>query len=173
MISNREKQWHYPAVKTLPALLGQITKHRGDFYCLNCFHSFAGKNKLQSHKRVCENKDFCNMIIPSEDTKIIELNQYQKSDNAPFIIYVDLECITEEIDECKNNPENSSTSKVSEHIPFFECLQYLLLEAQKISMICQRNKDCMTKFYKFLREHAMEIIHFKKKKMSLLTKEQQ
>ena len=31
----------------------------------------------------------------------------------------------------------------------------------------------MTKFYKSLREHAMEIIHFKKKKMSLLTKEQQ
>ena len=31
----------------------------------------------------------------------------------------------------------------------------------------------MKTFYEFLREHAMEIIHFKKKKMSLLTKEQQ
>ena len=129
MISNREKQWHYPAVKTLSVLLGGITKHHGDFYCLNCFHSFAGKNKIQSYKRVCENKDFCSMIIPSEDTKIIEFNQYQKPDNAPFIIYVDLECIIEEIDECENNPENLSTSKVSEHIPFFQCLKYLLLEA--------------------------------------------
>ena len=30
--------------------------------------------------------------MPSEDTKILELNQYQKSDRAPFIVYADLEC---------------------------------------------------------------------------------
>ena len=94
MISNGEKQWHYIAVKKLSALLRGITsKHHGDFYCLNCFHFFATENKLQSHKRVCENKDFCNIIMPSDDTKILELNQYQKSDKAPFIIYADLECI--------------------------------------------------------------------------------
>ena len=33
----------------------------------------------------------------SEDTKIIEFNQYQKSDNAPFFIYADLECMIEKI----------------------------------------------------------------------------
>ena len=52
----------------------------------------------------------------SDETKILEFNQYQKSDKAPFIIYVDLECTIEKIDGCKNNPENSSTTKVSEHI---------------------------------------------------------
>ena len=31
--------------------------------------------------------------MPSEDTKILELNQYKKSDNAPIIINADLECI--------------------------------------------------------------------------------
>ena len=50
---------------------------------------------LQSHQRVCENKDFCNIIMPPEDTKILEFNQYQKSDKPPFIIYGDLECIAE------------------------------------------------------------------------------
>ena len=103
--------------KKLSALLRGITsKHHGDIYCLNCFRSFATKSKLQSHKTVCENKDFCNIIMPSEDTKILEFNQYQKSDKAPFIIYADLECIIEKIDGCKNNPENSSTTKVSTHI---------------------------------------------------------
>ena len=69
MISNGEKLWHYLAVKNLSQLLrGIISKHHGDFYCLNCFHSFARKNKLQSHKRVRENKVFCNIIIPYEDT---------------------------------------------------------------------------------------------------------
>ena len=53
----------------------------------------------------------------SEDTKILEFNQYQKSDNARFVFYADLEFLIEKIDGYKNNPENSSTGKVSEHIP--------------------------------------------------------
>ena len=48
-----------------------------------------------------------------EDTKILEFNQYQKSDKAPFIIYADLECIIKKINGCKNNPENSSITRVS------------------------------------------------------------
>ena len=55
--------------------------------------------------------------MPSEDTEILECNQYKKSDKVPFIIYADLECIIEKIYGCKNYPENSSTSNVSEHIP--------------------------------------------------------
>ena len=34
-------------------------------------------------------------------------------------------------------------------------------------------KDCMKKFCEFLREQAMKIISFKKKKKKLLTKDQQ
>ena len=63
----------------------------GDFYCLKCLHFFRTQNKLESYKKVCETTDFCNVIIPSEDTKILEFNQYQKSYKAPFIIYADLE----------------------------------------------------------------------------------
>ena len=61
--------------------------------------------------------NFCNVTLPSEHTKILEFNQYQKSNKAPFTIYADLECITERTDGCKNNPENLSTTKVSKHIP--------------------------------------------------------
>ena len=84
-------RWHYCAMKKLSTLLRGITsKHSCDFYCLNCcYNSFRTKNKIELHKRVCENKDFCNVIMPSEDPKILEFNQYQKSDKAPFIIYAD------------------------------------------------------------------------------------
>ena len=75
------------------------------------------KKKLESHKKVCENKDFRDAIMPFEDTKILEFIQYQKSDKAPFIIYADLEGIIEKIDGCKNNPQNPCIPKVSEHIP--------------------------------------------------------
>ena len=43
-------------------------------------------------------KKKANVIMLSQDTKIFEFNQYQKSDKAPFIIYADLECIKEKID---------------------------------------------------------------------------
>ena len=52
-----------------------------------------------------------------EETKILEFNQYQKSNKAPFVIYADIECLIEKIDGCKKNAENSSTTKVGEHIP--------------------------------------------------------
>ena len=44
--------------------------------------------------------------MPSEETKILELNQYQKPDKAPFIIYANLECLIEKTDGCKNNAKN-------------------------------------------------------------------
>ena len=53
--------------------------------------------------------------MPFEDTKILKFNQCQKSGKAPFIVYEDLECITEKFDGCKNNPENSSITKVSKN----------------------------------------------------------
>ena len=36
--------------------------------------------------------------MPCKETKILEFNQYQKSDEARFIIYADVECITKKID---------------------------------------------------------------------------
>ena len=111
--------WHYVTVKKLPALLrGLTSKYYSDFYCLKCLQSFATENKRE-YVKVCKNKDYHNVIIPSESTKILEFNQNQKSDKAQFtsIIYADLECLIEKIDGCKNNPENSSTTKVGEHIP--------------------------------------------------------
>ena len=79
------KRWHYLAVKILPAFLrGIMSKHLGDFYCLNCLHSFATESKLESHIKVYENIDFCNVVMPSEDAKILKFNQYQKSDKALY-----------------------------------------------------------------------------------------
>ena len=49
--------------------------------------------------------------MPSEETKILEFNQYYKSDNAPFIIYADLKCVIEKIDGCKNNHEDLCATK--------------------------------------------------------------
>ena len=71
MITDGEK-WHYLAVKSLSALLNEITSyHNGDFYCLNCFRAYTTKNKLKTHKKICENHEYCHVEMPNEDNKII------------------------------------------------------------------------------------------------------
>ena len=46
------KKWHYLAVKRLSSLLKGITSnHEGDFYCLNCFHSYRTESKLKNMKK--------------------------------------------------------------------------------------------------------------------------
>ena len=116
-----------------------------------------------------ENKDLRIVEIPSEDTKIIEFNQYQ----AQFIIEEDLERLIEKIDGCKNNPESSSTSKVGERIPADVRYSRLYIP-YSISTISSfksiekkhdvfRGKDWIKKFCEYLREHSMEIINIKQK----------
>ena len=66
MIPNEKKEgWHCCAVKKLSTLLRGITsKHHHAFYCLNCLRSFRAENKLKSHEKVWQNKDFCGIVIP-------------------------------------------------------------------------------------------------------------
>ena len=60
MIPNEiNERLHYLTVKALSTLLREIaSKCHGNFYCLNCLHSFRTEYKLKSHKKVCKNKDF-------------------------------------------------------------------------------------------------------------------
>ena len=143
-----------------------IIKRNNDyFYYFICPHSFATENKLESCKKVCKNKYFCNIVMLSEDTKILHFNQNQKSDKEPFIIDPDLESLIEKIDECKSNPEKLPVTKVGEHIP-------LGIDIKNKHDIC-RGRCQIKKFCESLREHAMKMINLKKKKKRLVTNEQQ
>ena len=92
--------------------------------------------------------------MPFEDTKILEFNQYEKSDKAPFIIYADLECRIQKIDGCNHNPESSSTAKVSEHIlSGFSMYKISSFRSIENKHNVSRGKYCMKKFCESLREH--------------------
>ena len=62
------KRLHYLAVRSLYVLFCKIiSNNEEDFYCLNCFHSYSTKNRLNKHKDVCENHDYCYIKIPREN----------------------------------------------------------------------------------------------------------
>ena len=103
------------------------------------------KNKLESYKKVSENKDFCNVVMPFEDTKILEFNQYHKSDKARFIIYADLECLKAYSSGFSMSTTSSFKSFENNHDVY-------------------RGKECMKNLCEPLRKHAIEVINFKNKK---------
>ena len=90
-------------------------------------------------RKVCEvyqSKNFCSIVSSLEDSQTLEFNQYQKSDKAPFITNADHEFVIEKIDGCKNNPQNSFTTKVSENIPSdFSMFTISSFKELKISMM--------------------------------------
>ena len=173
MITDGEK-WYYLAVKCLSALFRGITsKHEGDFYCLNCFQSCTTENKLKKYKKVCENHDYCYLVMPEEDNKILKYNQGEKSMKVPFIIYTDLESLLEKMNTCHNNPEKSSTTKINEHTPSgYELFRQCPFDATKNKLDYYRGKNCMKSFFLYLREHATKIINYEKKEMIPLTKDE-
>ena len=66
MITDGTK-WQYLAVKTLSGLLRGITgNNHGDFYFLNCLHSFTTKTRLKKHQRICENREYCKLEMPKK-----------------------------------------------------------------------------------------------------------
>ena len=70
--------------------------------------------------------------------------------------------------------KNSSTRKVNEHIPSrFSMSTIISFRSIENKHVVYRGEDYMKTFCELLTERAMKIINFKKKKMKILTKEQQ
>ena len=52
MITNGTGNWHYLAIKSISGLLRGVTSnHNGDYYCLNCFHSYTTEKNLENMKK--------------------------------------------------------------------------------------------------------------------------
>ena len=113
------------------------------------------------------------IVMPTRDNNIIKYNYGEKPMKVHFIIYADLECLLEKISTCINNPNESSTTKINKHTPsgyliFTSCS----FNESKNKLNYYKDKDCMKKFCKDLKEHATRIINYEKKKIISLTKEE-
>ena len=130
MITNG-KQWHYIALKSvrtddvfdhptssLSRLFRGITaNHHGDFYCLNCLHSFRTDNALKRHERLCDNNDYCHVEMPTKNNKTLKYNHREKSFAVLFTIYDDLKCLLIKKQSCQNNPYEFYTKRKAMHEP--------------------------------------------------------
>ena len=151
MITDDEK-WHYLAVKKLSALLKGITSnHDGDFYYLNCFHSYTTKNKLKKHKNVCKNHNYCYIEMPKKDNKILKYSHGANPMKVPFIIYTDLESLFNKIHTYHNTLKKSQRSKINLHSACgYSLFIHCSFDTTKNNLDCYRGRDCMKIFWKDL-----------------------
>ena len=91
----------------------------------------------------------------------------------PYIIYADIESLIRKLYGFANNPGNSSTTKIGEHIPCgYSMSNIWAFDNIENKHTLYRGKDCMKKFCESLSEHTKNITDFEKKKMLTLTKEE-
>ena len=110
--------------------------------------------------------------MPTKDNNIIKYNHGEKSMKLPFLIYADLECLLEKMITCQNNPNKSSTTKINKHTPSgYSISTSCSFDESRNKINYYRGDNCMKKFCKDLREHAMKIVNYEKKRMVSLTTE--
>ena len=103
--------------------------------------------------------------MPNEDNKILKYARVGTSLKIPFMFYADLECLLEKMRSCQNNPEKSYTEKKNKHTPSgYSLLRNCSFDGTKNKLDYYRGGDCKKRFCKDLRDHAMKIINYEKKK---------
>ena len=187
MITDNEQQdtegkWHYIALKSeitddgyqkpthsLSALFRGITSNNnGDFPCLECLHSYRTDNALKKHEGLCNEHDYCDIRMPSEDKNILRYNSGEKSLKEANIFYLDLESLLIKIQSSQSNPEESFTERKT----IYEACGYsldLLRSYDGNIHSYYRGTDCTKKLCKDLKDQAMEIINYEKKEIIPLT----
>ena len=98
-----------------------------------------------------------------EKEKILEFNQYMKSDKMQFIIYADIESLIKKKRwMCKQF--NSVTTKLRQHIPCEYSVSTIQAFDHTENILLYRGKDFVKTFCASVREHTKYIIDFEKKK---------
>ena len=108
-----------------------------------------------------------------ENNKILKYNPGEKSLKGSFIIHADLKCSFQKIDTCQNNPEKSYTEKKAKHKSSgYSLVTCCSFDKSKTECNYYRGKDCMEIFCNDLRDQAIKITNYEKKKEILLTNEE-
>ena len=96
--------------------------------------------------------------------KILKYNPREKPLKVPFAIYLDLECLLKK--ETKTISKNHIQRKKLYMILLIgQCLQDVHLMKKKINKRnYYRGKDCIEKLCKKLKERAMKIMNYEKRK---------
>ena len=182
--SNEADVWHYITFKSVHAddgfnrpirglsrlFRGVTSNNHGNFYCLNCLHSFQTENILKRHERLCESNDYSYVEMPTKSNKTLKYNPREKSLKVPFVIYADLKCLLIKKQSCQNNPNASYTERKAMHEPCGYALSLICsFDSKENKQNFYRGRDCIKRLSSDLKELGTKVINYKQKLITPLT----
>ena len=166
---------HYCLVKNESALLSsQVNKRKGKLYfCLNCLNGFDTPEKLENHKKYCEEEESVKITMPPPNT-FIEFKNFVHSEKAPFAIYADFESVLKPLDNCNPDPNRSYTKKYNKHeavsfVYYIKSFNESVYKSKLRSYVREKEEDPDTTetFIKWLEEDVKIIANLGNKPMDI------
>lgn len=136
-INIKNSIYHFTLIKNLSRLVGSnISRHEHHILiCDRCLCHFVTEISFKQHRLACEKMNNCRLFLPNANNKILKFQNHRFKDNVPFVLYADIECLLESLDETNN----LDTSVYQRHVPM--SVAYYIQ--------CSFNESlCKTNFYR-------------------------
>ena len=181
LIKDENNNSHYCLVKDESALLSsQVNKRKGKLYfCLNCLNGFDTPEKLENHKKYCEEEESVKITMPPPNT-FINFKNFVHSEKAPFAIYADFESVLKPLDNCDPDPNQSYTKKYNKHeavsfVYYIKSFNESVYKSKLRSYVREKEEDPDTTetFIKWLEEDIKIIANLGNKPMDITPEEEE
>jgi DNA polymerase type B, organellar and viral len=109
---------HYVYIKNLSRLLSsQVSKRNGaKFFCNSCLLFFHSQERLDVHKKRCDNEKIARVILPKAKT-FYRFKKFEAIQLSPLICSFDMESLLLPIASCAPQPDASFTNNTHLHTP--------------------------------------------------------
>ena len=115
LIANDETN-HYVYIQDFNRIMYNKTKNKNKkHFCMSCLQCFSSEYIVEQRKTIClEINGLQAVRMPEPGSKVLFKN-YHRQMQVPFVIYADFEAITEKIQGCNMNDQQSYTDKYQKH----------------------------------------------------------
>ena len=114
LLITKDEKKHYVLIKDFDKFMYNQTKHKErKHFCMSCLQCFSSEKVLSEHKENCKQVQAVKM--PDKNNNILKFNNHHKQMQVPFVIYADIEAITEKIQGCQQNNDKSYTDAYQIH----------------------------------------------------------
>ena len=119
--------------------------------------SFTLESSRDEHQVYCEDNETVRVEMPSKGSTM-EFYDGQNQFKVPFIMYADFEAILDPIQGPSQDPEESYTEKVNQHIPSGYCIYSKFMYGNVQNPLkLYRGKDCIEKFCDYIKQEAPHV----------------
>ncbi|XP_070526693.1 uncharacterized protein [Cardiocondyla obscurior] len=147
---------HFALIKNLSRLLSiQLNKTKNrKYFCDRCLQYFSSSDRMEKHSVECMNINECAIKLLTDNEKWLTFGNYRRKERVPFIVYADLKCTLEKV----NDDSTTSTHAYQHHkafsIGYYVCCSY----DETLSWYrFRRDNNCIARFTEELRVLAHDV----------------